>query len=154
MPTVNLAYAAKTTITLTLTSLTNTSARASTAIDNTSTKYIDALLRITSKGAAGSTGTVDLYVYTALSDTTYSDGATGTDAGFTAGNRKNSVFLGSLQMNTTTAVTSAVWSIAALFGGILPSKWGIIAINNSGGTLSATGGDHVVEFEGITQTVA
>jgi hypothetical protein len=45
-------------------------------------------------------------------------------------------------------------SVAAAFGGILPAKWGVIIENQSGTTLSATGGDHVVQYQGVYATVA
>lgn len=146
-------YAAKATITITLTSLANDAARESTALDNTTTLYLDALVRVKTNGQAGGTGLLDLYVYTALGDTTYSDGATGTDAAFTAANRRNSRYLGSVQLNAATPVVFGAFSLAAAFGGTMPDKWGLIAINKSGAALSATAGDHVLEYEGVTETV-
>jgi len=146
------AYAAKAAITVTLTSLANGSGRESTVIDNTTNKYLDALVRVKTNGQAGGTGPLDVYVYAALGDTTYSDGATGSDAAFTAANRKNSRYLGSIIMNAATAVTGLLASVASAFGGVLPDKWGLIVVNSSGAALSATGGDHVVEYEGIYGT--
>lgn len=147
------AYGAKTTITLTLTSLTNGSGRESTVIDNTSNKFLDALLRFQTNGQASGTGLVDVYVYAALGDTTYTDAATGTDAAFTAANRRNSPYLFSVQMNAGTAVQGGLVSVASAFNGTMPDKWGLIVINNSGATLSATAGNHVIEYEGAYQTV-
>lgn len=148
------AYGAKTTVTFTLTSLANGSGRESTVVDNTSNKFADALLLFRSKGQASGTALVDIYVYAALGDTTYTDSATGTDAAFTAANRRNSPYLGSLQLNAGTSQERGMWSVAGAFNGTMPDKWGLIAINNSGAALSATAGDHVIEFEGIYQTVA
>jgi hypothetical protein len=148
------SYAAKTAITITLTSLANGAARQSTVVDNTTTRYLDALLRIRTNGAAASTALVDVYVYAALGDTTYTDGATGSDAAFTAAARLNSRYLGSVQMNAATGVVAYLGSVAAAFGGTLPDKWGLIVVNNSGDALSATAGDHAVEFEGVTETIA
>lgn len=146
-------YSAKATITMTLTSLANAAGRESTVVDNTTNLYLDALVRVKTNGIAGGTGTLDLYVYTALGDTTYTDGATGTDAAFTAGNRKNSRFLGSVQMNAATGVIAGLFSVAAAFGGTMPDKWGLIGINSSLQALSATAGDHVLEYEGVFETV-
>lgn len=148
------AYATKATITCTLTSLANGSSRESDVVDNTTNKYKDALVRIKSKGQASGTGVIRVFVYGALGDTDYTDLATGADAAFTAGLR-NSAFLGAVQMNAaTSAVTAGPYSVAAAFGGILPSKWGLVFLNNSGAALSATGGDHVVEYEGVYENVA
>lgn len=155
MASIKNAYASAATITCTLTSLANGSARESTVIDNTSNLYQDALLRIQSKGAASGTSVLEIYAYSALSDTTYTDLATGSDAAFTAANIFNSVLIGVVQMNAaTSAVTWGPVSIAAAFGGVLPSKWGLIVKNSSGAALSATAGDHVLKYEGVYSTVA
>lgn len=148
------AYAAKATITITLTSLANGSGRESTVIDNTTNKYLDALLRVKTLAQAGCTTLIDIYVYAALGDTTYTDAATGTDAAFTSANRRNSPYLGSVQMNTTTSVTGGVFSVASAFKGTLPDKWGLLVLNTCGGTLSATAGDHVLEYEGVYLNVS
>lgn len=154
MATVNFSYGAKTAITVTLTSLGTSADRASTVIDNTSTKALDYLVRVQTKGQAGSTANLDVYVYSALGDTTYTDGITGTDAAPTAANMLNSQYLDSVKLNGTTAVSKTLRSVASAFGGVTPDKWGLLFVNNTGGVLSATGGDHVIEFEAITQTVA
>lgn len=150
---VEISYAAKATITVTLTSLANGSARESTAIDNTSNKYLDAIVRVLTNGQASGTGLMDVYVYAALGDAaSYTDGATGSDAAFTAANRRNAKYLDSIQMNAGTAVQAVLRSVASVFGGLLPEEWGLIFINSSGAALSATGGDHVIEYQGIEAT--
>lgn len=148
------AYAAKATVTISPASVTNGSARESTVISNTTNLYRDYLLRVKANGQASGTSVINIYAYAALGDTTYTDGATGSDAAFTAASRLNSVFVGAVQMNATTAVTAGPFSIAAAFGGTLPDKFGFIAVNNSGATLSTTAGDHVWEVQGVYQTVA
>jgi len=139
-------YGSETTITWTGTSLGNTSARESTVINWTSTRCADGRIRIQSKGQASGTNFVDWYVYTALGDTTYTDLATGTDAAFTAANRFNSRYLGSLKMNAATSAVIGEFQLSDVFGS-MPDKWGLIGINNSGAALSATAGDHVLEYE-------
>lgn len=152
MADIKAAYGSKTAVTITLTSLANAAGRESTVIDNTTTKYLDLLLRILTKGQASGTVTLDIYAYAALGDTTYTDGATGSDAAFTAANRLNAVPVGSVQMNAATGPVSKMFSVAQAFGGVLPDKVGFIFINSSGAALSATGGDHVVEYEGVYAT--
>lgn len=147
------AFGTKTTITCTLTSLANGSAREATVVDNTTNKFADALLRVKTNGQASGTSFLEVYGYSALGDTTYTDAATGTDAAFTAANIKNSVLIGVVQMNAATSVTWGARSIAAAFGGRLPDKWGLIFKNSSGAAMSATAGDHVIEFEGVYDTV-
>lgn len=139
-------YGAKATITWTGTSLGSASARESTVINWTATRCADARIRIQSKGQASGTNYVDWYVYTALGDTTYTDAASGADAPFTAANRFNSRYLGSLKMNAATSATQGEFQLSDVFGS-MPDKWGLIGINNSGAALSATAGDHVLEYE-------
>ena len=136
MSNIKAAFGSKTAITITLTSLANAAARESTVIDNTSNSFLDALLRIQTNGQAGGTATLEVYVYSALGDTTYTDGATGSDAAFTAANILNARLLTIVQMNAATAVKAMSVSIANAFGGILPDKWGLIFKNNSGAALS------------------
>lgn len=139
-------YGTKTTITWTGTSLGSGSARESTVIDWTSTRCADGRIRIQSKGQASGTNYVDWYVYSALGDTTYTDGATGTDAAFTAANRFNARYLGSLRMNAATAAVQGEFQLSDAFVS-MPDKWGLIGVNNSGAALSATAGDHVLEYQ-------
>lgn len=148
------AYGARTAIVLTLTSLANTTgARQSTVVDNTVNKYLDVEIRVQTNGsAAGNNATLDFYVYSALGDTTYTDGCTGTDGTFTVANRKNAKYLDSITLNGTTAVVGTLRGVAQAFGGVMPDKWGLIAINNSGAALAAAAG--TIEYEGLSETVA
>jgi hypothetical protein len=148
-------YAAKTSIAATsLASLANAAGAQSAVVDNSTTGYIDAVIRvIIASSATTNTALVDIYAYGALGDTTYIDGATGADAAFTAANRRNAKFIGSVQCNPVAAATAqAMFSIAQAFDGVLPTKWGLIFINNSGAALNATG--NVVEFQGVYANVA
>jgi hypothetical protein len=150
MANINIKYGAKTAITVTLTSLAATPAgRQSVYVDNTANQYFDALVRIQTKGTAGSVNLLDVFVYSALGDTTFTDGCTGTDVAFTPANRRNAKPLGSVQMDTTPGAVQGMWSVRAAFNGVMPDRWGLIFINNSGAALSATGTDHVVEYEGV-----
>lgn len=144
-----MSYGTKTAVTITLTSLADDSARESTFIDNATAKFLDVLLRIKSNGLAGSVDNLEIYAYASLGDTDYTDGATGSDAAFTAANIKNSPLLPLLGMNGATQVKYGPISLAAVFGGQLPERWGLIVKNSSGANLSATAGDHVVEYQGI-----
>lgn len=150
-----ITYAAKTAIAITSgASLANAAGCQSASVTNSANKFDDALVQAEATGsAAGNTGTVDFYVATALGDTSFSDAATGTDSAFTAANRKNSVWLGSLTMNGATLVRGMLQrSVAAAFGGVMPERWTIIAINNSGAVLAA--GGITLNYAGITYTVA
>jgi hypothetical protein len=155
--TVTNTYAVKATVAITLTSLGAGLSRESAVISNTTDKFLDVLIRLQSKGSgAGNTNVLNVYVYTALGDTTYTDGATGSDAAFTTASIKNAVFLDTVQMNGTTAVNRMLRrSIASVFGGIMPEKWGLFVHNaDASNALSGTGGDHVVEYQGLKRGIA
>lgn len=141
-------YGSKQTIAWTGTSLGSASARQSDVVTWTSTRCADGRIRIQSKGQASGTSYVDWYVYTSLGDTTYTDGASGADGTFTAANRFNSRYLGSLKMNAATSAVQGEFQLSDIFGS-MPDKWGLIGINNSGAALSATAGDHVIEYQCI-----
>ena len=142
------------TITITVSSLTNNSARESTAIDNSSNLYADALVFLKLKtGASGTaaTGYCNVYAYgTANGGTNYTDNATGTDAGITLPSPPNARIIGIVNMvaNSTTYY-GGPYSIAAAFNGVLPEKWGIIVENKTGGTLDTTAGNFTVVYQGV-----
>jgi hypothetical protein len=141
-------------MTCTLTSLASGSARQATAVDNSTNLYVDILIRVSSKAAAAATGTLDIYAVGALETTSsvYTDGATGTDAVFTAANVLNARLLGNVVMNGTTAVVGGPYSLSRCFDGNIPVKWSLIVVNNSGAALSATASDHVLAYQGVFAT--
>lgn len=141
-------------ITVSLASLGNGSARASTVVDNSSNDYQDALVAVSVKsGASGvsSSGVVNVYAYgTADGGTTYTDGATGSDAGITLTSPPNVRLIGQINVvaNATT-YKGGPFSVAAAFGGILPDHWGIIIENKSGAALDSTEGNHLKVYQGV-----
>lgn len=142
-------WGTKTAITLTGTSLADAAARQSAAV--TSHDGMGMLLRVLTKAAGANTGTVGVYVYSALGDTTYTGGASGSDAAYTAAQWDNLVKLGDVTLDGTNAV-SKTFSVGEKFAGIIPSRLGVILRNESGGALSATAGDHVVEYQAVIAT--
>lgn len=141
-------------ITVTMASLTNTSQRASTVVDNSSNDYQDALVMIGVKSASSSTsssGVLNVYAYgTANGGTNYTEGATGSDAAITLTVPPNARLIGQINVvaNSTTYY-GGPFSVAAAFGGVLPDHWGIIVENKSGATLDATEGNHLKVYQGI-----
>lgn len=141
-------------ITVTLASLASGSARASTAVDNTTNLFIDALVQVQIKSGAASTvatGYVNIWAYgTTDGGTTYTEGATGTDAAITLTSPSNLKLIGVVNVvaNATT-YKSSPFSVAQAFGGILPQKWGIVIENQSGGSLDSTEGNFIKEYQGI-----
>ena len=153
-----LAYGTVTTITLTLTSLAATAARESTAVDNTTNKFLDALVAIKVKvDVTAPTNDKALYVYAygTVDATTpvYPDPVTGTDAAITLTAPTGLRLIGILPaLAASTVYESSPFSVAAAFGGYLPPKWGIVVANSSA-VLTAVGGDHDAEYVGIYETL-
>lgn len=143
-------YGSATAITITLASLGDGSGRQSTEIDNSSNKFIDALVRIKAKGLAGSTGNIEVYAFAQVGNDVRTDEAGASDSAIT---QRNAPLVGIIEMDGTTSVTSAILSIAQAFGGTLPEKWGIIIVNQSGAALSATGGDFDLDYQGVYKDV-
>jgi hypothetical protein len=143
-------------ITCTITSLTNTSKRQSTAIDNTANLFLDALVTVKVKsGASGTatTGYVSVYAYgTSDGGSNYSDGMSGTDGSATLTSPPNMRLIGIINVvaNSSTYV-GGPFSVAAAFGGILPDHWGIVVDNETAGTLDASVGS--AWYQGVQQQV-
>ena len=138
-------------LTITPGALANNSARGSAAVDNTSTKHLDALVMVTilsgSSGTA-STGYVNVYAYGSVNGgSSYGGESAGTDAAVTLTSPPNSRLIGVINVvaNSTT-YRGPIMSVAAAFGGILPAFWGIIIENKTGGTLT-TGS--VAVYQGV-----
>lgn len=130
--------------------------RCSAAIDNTSALFTDILVSLTIK--AGTTPTANsrivVYSYGTTDGTTYTAGATGTDAAFSNTNNEkaNLVPVGAITIGTaTTGVVyeGGPWSLAAAFGGSLPEKCGIVVDNETGAALDSTEGNHVKTYQGV-----
>ena len=164
MATTTVNYAANASITMDLanlgTSATFVAGRESTQIDNTSNKYIDAL--VSGKISVGTTPTANttiaVYVWGADTSlaTTAIDVLDGTDSAETL---TNVGILNALKLGAAIAVpanTSDVqyevlpFSVASLFGGVMPKFWGLYVSHNTGVNLRNTAvNTNSLEFVGI-----
>lgn len=168
MSTVKIAYRASTTITIAPENVASSAAFVagveSAVYDNTSNLDVDVL--IAGRWTCGTTPTVNtlcnVYVFAIRDDTpTYPDVMDGTSsaetvtsAGVGAGFLK---LLGSLVIDSTTsdrAYDFGPASVAAAFGGVLPSKFGLFISHNSGVNSNSTAGNHVWKATGVQYTVA
>jgi hypothetical protein len=165
MSDIKLAYGAATAFTKTNANLTSstTAGWRSNAIDNTSGKYIDALVEIelaaVNSAPAGSKA-VFLFAYALVdpgaaaytsSGDTVPDGAEGTLT-FPAVTTLPSPMptLGVVPYPVQNkALNGGPFSVAKCFGGILPPKWGVAMVNDSGMTISVTN----VKYTEVYQTV-
>ncbi len=157
MANTKIAYGGATNITITLASLGGSSARESTAIDNSSNLYLDAMVYVALKLQAGSPSapkTINIYLYGSLDGTNYTDNATGSDAAVTMRIPTNlrGPFVLAAQDSGGLTYKGVIGSVAQYFGGILPYKWGIVVENATGITLSASESDHTKQYRGVYAT--
>jgi len=167
MANIKTEYGSSAALTCTLASLGSSSdwsaGRESTAIDNTTNKYLDALLSgLITTGTSPTVGTtIEVWAYGSLADTpTYGDVLDGTDSNetFTSVNVKLSI----LKLVTTITIDSTSnrgyyfgpTSLAMLFGGVLPKLWGGFVAHNTGVALNSTGGNHNITYTPVYATVA
>lgn len=168
MATVTINYSANTTITMDLSSLASSASfvagRESNEIDNTTNKYIDALVQ--GKVTVGTTPTantfINVYVWggdTSLGTTPIDtlDGAdsaeTLTNTGVLGAAFKLGASIAVLVNTSNVTYNIAPFSVAALFGGIMPKFWGLFVAHNTGVNLNASN-DDLFSFTGIKQDVA
>lgn len=149
-------------LTITLASLADsaTAGRESSSVDNSSNKFLDALVMAKVKpqnsGSIISPSAVYVYAYgTVDGGSTWPDAVTGSDAGITMNNPTQLRLLGIINVAAiNTTYKGGPWSIASVFGGRVPEKWGVVVLNDCGTALSATGSDHAVIYQGVYATVA
>jgi hypothetical protein len=176
MATAKTAYGSVTAITVTGTSLADMAARECTLVVNTSNLYLDAILSgFIYSGAAVPTG--NCFILLGSSDaTTPADPLTGSDAAITLP-RIAWCSMESLQFGQPVPGTGLVFgykiqtmgraaatkvgfenlSVSQAFqmGGLaLPPQWGVVLCNGQGQAFDATAGHTVINYNGITQTIA
>jgi hypothetical protein len=145
-------------ITITLNSLASsqTVGRASTAVDNTSNLYLDALVSLILPLGAGTPANdkaTYVYAYGTTDGSNYSEGVSGSDASFTINNPSGLKMIGVIPMPTGgITYNGGPYSVAQAFGGVLPEKWGIVVVNYSGLALASSGCS--ANYQGASATVA
>lgn len=163
-------YSADTTFTLDLgltplaSSATFIAGRESTQIDNTSNLYVDAIVHgfITTGTSPTVSTLINVYVwgnYQSLG-TLNIDTLDGTDSDETLTN--TGILNSMLRLGASIVVSSASnikydfapFSVAELFGGIMPKFWGLFIAHNTVAALHTTSANHVFKFNGITYTSA
>jgi hypothetical protein len=131
----------------------------SAMIDNTSfLSDSETISYIIKAGASAPTASTNCWIYTwaALDDTpTYPDVITGSEAliALTSANVRDSGMLRQGAVITFDATANRLYygsfNVAALYGGHMPKKWGVWAVQNSGQTLAASG--NVISRADVTQ---
>ena len=151
MPVITTTYSANTAITFDISSLATSSTfvagRESTQIDNTTDQFLDCLVNvdgITGGASAPTIGqTIQLYCWGSDSTGDAPDTLVGTDGARTLDHLSvlNSLrFAGAASVTVATA-SKVYWiqpfSVASLFGGIMPKFWGLYLAHNHTGALAA-----------------
>lgn len=169
MATTTTNYSSNTTITMDLANLASSSTfvagRECSEVDNTTNKYVDAI--VSGKISVGTTPTantqINVYVWGADTSlgTTALDTLDGTDSAETL---TNTGILANLRLGavlTVLATTSDIaylvlpFSVAALFGGVMPKFWGLFVAHNTGVNLRNTAvNTNSLEYVGIKYDVA
>ena len=164
MATATINYSTNTSITIGLattplaSSSTFVAGRESNEIDNTTNKYVDAIVqgKVTVGTSPTANTTICVYVWGADTSlaTTALDVLDGTDSDETLTNTGvlNALRLGAVISvpATTSNVTYPVlpFSVAALFGQ-MPKYWGLYVSHNTGVALNSTAGNHSFSYNGI-----
>lgn len=130
-----------------------TAARASAVISNLTDLFLSVLVTVTIRLLATGNGNdqrVYVYAYGTTGGTTYPEGITGSEAAVTLANPSQLRQIGSI-LTTSGAgpFTSEPLNVAAAFGDVVPSKWGIVIRNYTGSAFTATAGHHVVTYQGF-----
>lgn len=158
MANVKIAYDTEASITCTLASLANGSARECTAIVNTSNLYLDAVVRLDCKlvtGTPSSDKAIYVWFYGSEDGTNYTDNATGTDAAVTMRSPSNlrGPFVISTPDSGALTYKTVISSVAGFFGGVLPPKWGFVVQNKTGLDFDSIESNHGKKYSGIYSTV-
>lgn len=154
----NIKFANTAAITITTSGLaaSATVGRQSTVIDNTSNLYVDALVTVTLATNAttpASTKSAYVYVFGSEDGTLFdSDDAQpgASDAAYTvnaASNLKGPVVI---SMPTASKSYTKTFSVAAMFSGNMPRKWGIVVCNDTANVLATT--TTACSYTGVTYT--
>lgn len=162
MADLKLKYANAATITISPASLASDAnllaGRESDAVDNGTNLYDDVLVsgKITTGTGPATNGEIQVYVYAAHDETpTYQDVFDGTDSNesvTSAGVRVGVLrLLAAIRVENTSDRTYyiAPTSVAALFGGVLPRRWGLFVVHSTNTALHATAGNHEFKYTGI-----
>jgi len=166
MASIKIAYGSSSALTVTLASLATSSTflagRESTVIDNTSNLYLDYLLsgKITTGTSPTDAKEIRVYVYALMEDSTYPDVFDGTDSDETVTStqiRDSALKLAAVIATNNTSDRTYPFSpisVAALFGGTLPKKFGVFVTHNTAVNLNSTAGNHAIYITPVYQTVS
>ena len=137
-------------LTLTLTSLASdtnlVAGRESTAISNITDDCIDSVVQMAFTTVSNPTASRqgEWWSYGSVDGSTYSGGATGTDANLTPQEKTTMRLLTIVPTGSgaNQLYRAGVFSIAQAHGGTMPRNWGLYMVQNTGVALNATASNH------------
>ena len=154
MATLTTNYSSNTAITLDLSSLATSSTwvagQESGEIDNTTNKYVDVLVQndaIVGHASTAPTVGQEIRIYVWGSDTAASSTNIDQIDGTSSAETVTATALSNLRLGTSLPVITATaalsyyglpFSVAALFGGVMPKYWGLFVAHNHTGALGAS----------------
>jgi hypothetical protein len=163
---IKLAYGSSAALTITLASLaesaTHVTGRESTAVANSS-NYQDELVggKITTGTSPTAGEEIRVWVYAAVEDTPiYPDELDGTDSGETISseNIRNACLRLAEVISVDSTSDETYWfgpiSVASLFGGVMPTHWGVFVTHSTDVNLNSTGSNHAIYHTPVYSTVA
>lgn len=166
MADIKLAYGTASDATITLASLasdTNLLAgRESDAIVNTSTLATDYLIsgKVTAGTSPTASRSIEVWAVGSWDGTNWPDVFDGTESAetITSADIKSSIcrLLGTMATANTSDRTYHFGpvSVAAAFGGVVPPKFVVFIVHNTGVALNATAGNHQIRIQPVYETVA
>lgn len=169
MATSTVNYSSNTTITMDLSGLGSsgpfTTGRESSQVDNTTNKYVDVLVSGSVSVGTGPTANTSILIYVYGAETSLAttpiDVLDGTDSGevLTNAGILNALRLGAA-VNVATNANDVQYfvlpfSVAALFGGVVPKFWGLYVAQNTGAALRTNAiNTNSFEYVGIKYDIA
>lgn len=143
MSTNKASFGAATALTITLTAVADAAARQALKVDNTGTRFLDALLEISvtlAAAASSASKSVEVYLAGSLDGVTWPDTITGTDAVYTPGDVRNLMWIGTFYAYGAGTgpfkwvVPTSMGPVASL---LLFPYWTIVLVNGTGQTINA-----------------
>jgi hypothetical protein len=150
--TATILHQAPTTDTITLASLASdanlVAGRAGSSVNHDSDE-VDSLVggKVTTGTSPTANRQIEVWAYGSYDGTSFSGGATGSDANLTPQEKSLLRLLTVIPTSATSdqAYTWGPFSMAQAFGGALPEKTGVYVVHNTGVALNATGANHEVK---------
>ena len=136
--------------------------RESTAIDNTTTLALDYLVsgKITAGTSPTASRSIEVWAVGSWDGTNWPDVFDGTESAetITSADIKASIcrLLAAMATSSTSNVTYHFGpvSVAAAFGGVVPPKFVIFVVHNTGVGLNATAANHQIRLQPVYETVS